>query len=191
MRRSRLRPSYLVMLMSAVLSLAVPYTSLAQVGTAADPASRAEAMERLSFMVGEWSGDAWATSGPGNRHDLRQTESVRYALVGQVLLVEGVGRELLGAIAGDTLFHAVATIDWMPERGYLLRSYTLTGQYGEFPLDVTERGYSWAMDVPGGTVRYRMQLTPDGAFEERGWFTTGNGREVETFGMLLHRIPSG
>ncbi len=174
----------------AVFGLSVVFVSplAAQERSVADAAARTAAMERLSFMVGQWSGDAWAVTGPGARHELRQTESVRYALGGQVLLIEGVGRALTNGVIGDTLFHAVATIDWLPDRGYLMRSYVLSGQYGEFPLEPTEKGYSWAIETPGGTVQYRMNLTPDGLFDERGWFVTADGREVPTFAMLLHRV---
>lgn len=170
-------------------SLAGPLAG--QHASVADPTARRTAMERLSFLVGDWSGDAWAVTGPGSRVELRQTESVRYALGGQVLLVEGVGRALTDGVVGDTLFHAVATIDWLPDRGYLMRSYILSGQYGEFPLFPAEDGdgYSWSMDVPGGQVRYRMELTADGSFDERGWFVMAEGREVPSFGMLLHRVP--
>lgn len=183
----RLRSRAVPVLAAAGACLTLVGPLAAQGRGAADPAERAAAMERLSFLVGEWSGDAWAVVGRGERHELRQTESIRYTVAGQVLLVEGVGRQLTDGMVGDTAFHAVGTIDWMPDRGYLLRSYTHTGQYGEFPLTVTDDGYSWSMDVPSGRVRYRMRLTPDGEFKEKGWFVTAEGREVPTFEMVLHR----
>ena len=171
------------------LSFALVSPLTAQERSVADADARSTAMEQLSFMVGQWSGDAWAVTGPGPRLEIRQTESVRYALGGQVLLIEGVGRALADGVVGDTLFHAVATIDWLPDRGYLMRSYVLSGQYGEFPMVVTEEGYSWEIDIPGGNkVQYRMHLTPDGEFDERGWFITADGREVPNFAMLLRRI---
>jgi len=162
----------------------------AQTGTAGDPAARRTAMERVSFMVGAWAGDAWAMTGPGTRREMRQTESIRYALGGQVLLVEGVGRALANGVVGDTVFHAVATIDWLPDRGYLMRSYITTGHYGEFPIIATDSGYTWETEARGGKVQYRMHLTPEGVFDERGWFITAEGREVPTLGMLLRRVPT-
>jgi hypothetical protein len=104
---------------------------------------------------------------------------VRYALNGQVLLVEGIGTQPGGGGARDTVFHAVATIDWTPERGYLMRAYTLAGHFGEFPINVTERGFAWEIPVPGGKVEYTMKLTDDGTWDERGEYVRGD-RRVET-----------
>jgi len=142
-------------------------------------------MTKLAFLQGSWSGDAWASVGRGERIQMRQTESIRYAVGGQVLVVEGVGRRLVNGTPNDTVFHALGTIDWLPSRGYLMRSYALTGQHGEFPLAVTDSGFTWEIPVPRGRIRYTMQLTGDGAWDERGFYSADQSQRVQTFGMLL------
>lgn len=157
---------------------------------APDSAARRVAMQRLAFMKGEWSGDAWAMVGRGQRVDVRQTESVRFAVGGQVLVVEGVGRRLVDGMPRDTVFHAFATIDWLPDRGYLLRSFTLAGQQGAFPIMPAENGFSWGMTVPGGKVNYAMRLTPAGEWDERGEFVREGQPGIPTFGMLVRRTAT-
>lgn len=143
---------------------------------APDTAARRTAMDRFAFLEGEWSGDAWALVGQGARVEMRQTESVRRSLGGQVLLIEGVGRRLVNGQPADTLFHAVATLDWLPERGYSLRAYTLSGQSGDFPVIPAENGFDWEVPLPAGKVHYRMRLGPEGEWEERGEFVRGEQR---------------
>ena len=156
---------------------------------APDTAARRAAMARLAFLQGKWSGEASAMVGRGQKLEMIQTESVRYATGGQTMLVEGVGRRIVAGEPRDTLFHAVATIDWLPERGYLMRAYTLAGHYGEFPLAVTERGFAWEMAAPGGKVMYTMGLTADGAWDERGDYVRGDQR-YEVIRLLVRPVKA-
>lgn len=153
---------------------------------APDTAARRQAMQKLAFLVGEWSGPAWAMMGPGQRMEMRQTEKVRYALGGQVLLVEGIGQRLVNGVPTDTVFHAAATVDWLPDRGYLMRSYTLGGHFGEFPLELAERGFVWQAPAPGGKVIYTMRLTDDGTWDERGVYE-GNGRTMPVVQLTVKK----
>ena len=49
-------------------------------------------MKKLSFLIGEWSGEASALRGPGHVFELNQTEVAQFKLDGLVLMIEGVGR---------------------------------------------------------------------------------------------------
>jgi len=164
-------------------------TAVASAQAAPDTAARRAAMARLAFLQGKWSGEASAMVGRGQKLEMIQTESVRYATGGQTMLVEGVGRRIVAGEPRDTLFHAVATIDWLPERGYLMRAYTLAGHYGEFPLAVTERGFAWEMAAPGGKVMYTMGLTADGAWDERGDYVRGDQR-YEVIRLLVRPVKA-
>jgi hypothetical protein len=160
--------------------------------TAADPAARRDAMRRIAFLVGEWSGDARAMMGPGRPSTLRQTERVYYAVGGQVMVVEGVGRALNNGVVGDTVYHAFGTIEWTQERGYQLRSTTLEGRTGTFPVTLADdgRGLSWRFEVAGGQVRNVMTLTPDGAWHERGEFSRDGQQWFTTMEFTLQRLPA-
>ena len=48
-----------------------------------------EAMRKLSFLAGHWSGPVTIVRGPGEALHLTQTEDVEYKLDGLILLIEG------------------------------------------------------------------------------------------------------
>ncbi len=49
-------------------------------------------MQKLSFLLGKWTGECFLLQGPGQSLDLHQTEEVQYKLDGLLLVIEGVGR---------------------------------------------------------------------------------------------------
>ena len=78
-------PTFLVLL----AALALPLNAQER----ANPERQREAMKRLSFLVGQWHGEATLVVAGGVRRRLTQTEDVRFRLDGLVLLVEGTGRD--------------------------------------------------------------------------------------------------
>src|SRR5256885_4311593 len=67
-----------------------------------------EAMKKLAFLVGTWTGDA-TTMRSKQTINVRQTEQVTYKLDGLVLLIEGTGRN---PDTGEIMFRALATISY-------------------------------------------------------------------------------
>src|SRR5215469_10620559 len=65
-----------------------------------------EAMRKLSFLAGHWSGPVTIVRGPAEPLHLTQTEDVDYKLDGLVLLVQGKSTNA----DGKTQFRALATI---------------------------------------------------------------------------------
>src|SRR6516164_4049182 len=49
-------------------------------------------MKKLSFLIGDWSGEASVLRGPGLFVNLSQREVAEFKLDGLVLMIEGVGR---------------------------------------------------------------------------------------------------
>jgi hypothetical protein len=49
-------------------------------------------MKKLSFLIGEWSGEAAVLRGPAQYVNLVQTEHAQFKLDGLILMIEGVGR---------------------------------------------------------------------------------------------------
>lgn len=165
-------------------------SSLSAQPVAPDTAARRKAMEKLSFLVGDWAGDASASAGPGKQVRMWHTEWVRYKLRGQVIALEGVGRLRTEGAPGDTVFSAWGTITWSPERGYVMRSNVLDGHDGEFALQPTDSGFTWGMEVPAGRVRYTMRITPEGEWHERGEFSRDGLRWYPTVDMKLRRTST-
>ena len=163
----------------------------AQMPAMPDTAAKRKAMDKLAFIVGDWGGEATAMVGRGQQVRVYQTEWVRRKAMGQVIAVEGLGRRLTPGGLTDTLFNAFAVIDWAPERGYFMRSNVADGRYGEFPLTVTDNGFVWGFEIPGGMgrVRYTMTLT-DGLWHEKGEFTRDGTQWFPTMEMSLKKNPS-
>ncbi len=156
-----------------------------------DTAARRRAMDKLSFLVGDWGGEATAMVGQGQQLRMWQSEWVRPKLKGQILAVEGTGRRLLAGGPADTLFNAWATIEWTPEKGYVMRSTTMDGRGGEFPLAVTDSGFTWGFEVPaGGRVRYTMRLTTAGEWSEFGEYTRDGSQWFPVMSMRLQRTQA-
>jgi hypothetical protein len=156
-----------------------------------DTAARRKAMEKLAFLVGDWGGEATAMVAGGQQLKMWQVEWVRPKLKGQILAVEGMGRRLLAGGPADTLFNAWATIEWTPEKGYMMKSTTMDGRSGEFPLTVSDSGFVWGIDIPsGGKVRYTMRLTPAGEWSENGQYTRDGTTWYPVMDMRLKRTTS-
>lgn len=78
---------------------------------AQDPSAQRAAIDKLGFLVGEWSGDAWAVLPDGSRIVMSQTERVTRKVDGLAMTIEGVGRD---AATDDAVFEAFATVFLTP-----------------------------------------------------------------------------
>lgn len=77
---------------SWVLALLVGFAAVGQGQQQPNVAAQREAMKKLEFLAGKWSGDTSVVRGPGPPIRLVQTEDVQYKMDGLVMLVEGTGR---------------------------------------------------------------------------------------------------
>lgn len=156
---------------------------------APDGSANRAGIERLSFMVGRWRGEAWMQRGP-ERVRTSMTETVERKLDGTVLLVEG-----LGVIPGTdstatrAVHQALAVVTFDPQAGtYGLRSYIASGQFGDFALTLVPGGVSWTREVPGGRVRNTAHI--DGAtWHEVGEFSRDGASWMQIMEMNLRREP--
>ncbi|MDM7914725.1 MAG: hypothetical protein QUU85_05585 [Candidatus Eisenbacteria bacterium] len=129
-----------------------------------------EAMQRMSFLVGEWDGNGWVVTPDGQRHELRQHESVRTKLEGAALLIEGTGTE-----QGRIAFRAIGLVFYEPWSGqYRMHSGTTDGLSGVATLTPVENGFDWAPDAAKDRIRYSMRLE-DGWWHETGEMSTDGG----------------
>jgi hypothetical protein len=174
---------------SLVAFLAAPVLVGAQ-SDASDPAERRAAMQKLAFLVGEWSGEARRTMGPGRTETYRQTEHVRFALNEQLLVIDGIGRVMANGAPGDTAFQAFGVLDWRPGRGYQLRSMTHEGREGTFPVVLLPdgQGMQWGFEVAGGRTRFIIRLTAAGEWHEIGEFSRDGQQWFPTMDMRLRRV---
>jgi hypothetical protein len=150
-----------------------------------DAIKQQEAMKKLAFLVGRWSGPATISRGPGEPLHLTQTEEVQYKLDGLLLLVEGNSRDAGGKI----VFRALATISFDDVAStYRFRAYT-GGRYLDTELTVPTNGFSWSFDAGPAHIINSMHLTDKGEWTETTEATVGSRPPRRSVQMLLTHQP--
>ncbi len=144
-----------------------------------------EAMRKLSFLAGHWSGPVTIVRGPGEPFHLIQTEDVEYKLDGLVLLIEGHST----SASGQVRFSALATISFDDvSHTYRFRAYN-DGHYLDTELLAPGNGFSWAYTAGPAHLVNTMHLTAKGEWEEVTEATVGARPPLRSVEMLLHRQP--
>jgi len=144
-----------------------------------------EAMHKLSFLDGNWSGPVSIAMGPGEPLHLTQTEKIEYKLDGLVLLIEGKST----AADGSVPFQALATVAYDDAtHGYRIRAYN-EGHYIDTELTVLADGFSWGFDAGPAHVANTMRLTAKGEWQETTEVTFGGNPPHLSVDMLLTRQP--
>jgi hypothetical protein len=143
-----------------------------------------EAMKKLSFLVGKWSGDASVESGPDRKIQLKQTEVVEYRLDGLIMVVEGTGRDA----SGKVVFNAVGVISYDEEKkAYEVRAYN-DGRKIDSPLETDGKGFAWGFEAGPAKVRHVMKLTESGDWDESTTVKVGEGPETPMVRMQLKHL---
>lgn len=144
-----------------------------------------EAMHKLSFLAGSWSGPVSIIRGPGEPLHLTQTERVEYKLDGLVLLIEGKST----VADGSASFQALATVAFDDAtHSYRIRAYN-AGHYIDAELTVLTDGSSWCFDAGPAHIANTMHLTAGGEWQETSEATFGGNPPRRTVDMLLTRQP--
>jgi hypothetical protein len=144
-----------------------------------------EAMRKLSFLAGHWSGPVTIVRGPGEPLHLRQTEDIEYKLDGLVLLVQG---KSTGA-DGKVQFSALATIAYDDaSHAYRIRAYN-DGHYIDTEMATPAKGFSWSFTSGPAHVVNTMHLTAKGEWNEVSEVTFGGNPPFKSVDMLLQRLP--
>ncbi len=144
-------------------------------------AAQREAMKKLSFLAGHWSGPVSVSRGPGEPLKLTQTENVQYKLDGLVLLIEGksVGPD------GKAQFEALATVSYDDAAHvYRFRAYN-DGHYIDTELTVNADGFAWGFNAGPAKIQNTMHLTAKGEWHETTDVTFGGNPPQRSVEMLL------
>jgi hypothetical protein len=144
-----------------------------------------EAMHKLSFLAGHWSGPATIVGGPGEPLHLTQREDVEYKLDGLVLLIEGKSTSADGKVA----FSALATIAYDDaSHTYHFRAYN-AGHYLDTELSVPANGFSWSFTAGPAHIVNTMHLTEKGEWDEVTEVTVGGNPPHRSVDMQLQHQP--
>ena len=144
-----------------------------------------DAMKKLEFLVGRWSGEGIVVRGPGDPMRLRQTEDVQWKLDGLVMVVEGTGRNA----EGQVVFRAFATIAYDDTTStYRFRAYN-DGHYLDTELKVTPGGFAWGYTAGQLKVSNTMRLNEKGEWAEATETQYGATPPRKSVEMTLRRLP--
>ena len=142
-----------------------------------------QAMQKLAFLEGQWSGPVTIIRGPGEPLKATQTEDIQYKLDGLVLLIEGKSTGPDGKVG----FSALATIAYDEStKTYRFRAYN-QGHYVDTELAVTGNGFSWSYAAGPAHISNTMKLTDKGEWQEWTEVDIGSGPPHKVVDMLLTR----
>lgn len=149
-------------------------------------AQTSEAMQKLSFLEGQWKGKAWVMTGPGKSMTLIQSENVQMKLNKQVLLIEGTGRE-----KDQVVFQALAVVAYdSVNRKYTMKAYRDNGQATDAYLEVKgENWLEWGFTMARGMIRYTIKLNEMKQWHEIGEFSADGKTWYKNFEMTLDKMP--
>jgi hypothetical protein len=170
-------------LAAAVIGCGV--TLVAQQPSMPGAAAQREAMKKLAFLAGTWSGPVSISRGPGEPLKLMQTENVQFKLDGLVLLIEG---QSVGA-DGKPQFQALATVSYDDAaHAYRFRAYN-DGHYVDTELTVNSDGFAWGFNAGPAKIQNTMHLTTKGEWQETTDVTFGSNPPRRSVDMLLQHQP--
>jgi hypothetical protein len=135
-----------------------------------DGSANRAAMQRLSGLIGRWTGEAWMMVGQ-QRENTTMTETVEAKLEGTVLLIEGLGVAPVAGGQTRIVHHALAILSFDPRtRTYSMRSHVGSGYSGDFAVEVTDSALVWTREVPQGRIRNTARIG-NGVWHEIGEFS--------------------
>jgi len=137
---------------------------MAQLPRVPNLAAQREAMTKLDFLIGKWTGEARLLRGPTESVELLQKEEAQYKLDGLIVVIEGVGRTKSGA---QPILQALGIISYDDEiQTYRLRAFN-DGRFLESDVKLLAegRGMTWGFAL--GEIRTNSVLR----INERGEWT--------------------
>lgn len=182
--KTRIPPIHLPLVLPAIpLAIVICLCTLV---TAQQPASSSvetqrDAMRKLAFLSGHWSGPATISRGPGDPLHVTQTEDVEYKLDGLVLLIQGKS----SGADGKVVFSALATVAYDDAvHAYRFRAY-YDGHYLDTDLAVIDNGFSWSFSAGPAHIVNTMHLTANGEWNETTDVTFASNPPHRSVEMLL------
>jgi hypothetical protein len=145
-----------------------------------------DAMQKLSFLVGSWSGEVHVQRGPGNLATLFQTEDVEYKLGGLVLVIEGTGRTQTDQ---QPSLQALGIISYDDATGaYHMRAWN-DGRFLESDVQLLEDGKSLRWGFGVGDIRSSslLQIDKGGQWTETAELIIGSQAPRRLMDLTVRR----
>lgn len=146
---------------------------MSQLPRVPDLAAQRAAMNKLSFLVGKWAGEARLLRGPAESIELLQTEEAWYKLDGLILVIEGVGRT---KSTGQPVLQAFGIISYDDESStYRMRAFN-DGRFLETQVKLLDQGQAMTWGFVLGTIKTNsvLRINESGEWTESAEITLGS-----------------
>jgi hypothetical protein len=144
-----------------------------------------EALQKLNFLIGRWTGDATLTPASGPAIKLAQTNIVQYKSNGTILEISGNGIAPDGSAPRSTL----VTITYDDDSFTYHITTNTNGHAITADLALVSHGYAWAYIEGDTKTTTTVLLTENADWSETIQVTAPNTAPRTTFQMLLHLQP--
>jgi hypothetical protein len=154
-----------------------------------DVNAQREAMRKLGFLVGQWSGEGRMLRAAGEWIDIAQTENAKYKLDGLLLVIEGLGR---AKSDGRPVLQAYGIISYDDATGkYHMRAFN-DGRWLETETELIDngKGMTWRFNLGDIRTTSTMHLTDAGEWTERHEITTGKQPRREFMELTVRPVPA-
>ncbi len=148
--------------------------------------TKAEKMEKMAFMVGEWAGSGWAIR-EGRRSEFKSSELIEVKAGGTVFAVTGKhwveipGREPL------VIHDAYGFLSYdLKDKAFTLTAHLANGMANIFVLNENSTGYKWQTPAVGGGSNEYEAIFSEDTWIEKG-FEVKDGKRTQWFEMTLKR----
>ena len=141
------------------------------------------AMDKLSFLVGDWTGEGWIQMGR-EKHHFTQSETVSQKVNNTVIVIDGKG---IDSETKQITHEAFAVISFnKAQKEYLMRAFRADGNFIDAEAKVDENGsFIWGFTHPqAGQMRYTI-LLKDGKWVEIGEMSRDGNNWFQFFEMTL------
>ena len=147
-----------------------------------------EAIKKMSFMLGEWTGSGWADVN-GTHRSFNGEEIISSKCDGAILSLEGNhSMEIQGRKIPIHNAFGMLRFDEKTKK-YHMRAHLANGLENEYEFTATPNGYTWSQDHPTwGHVVYTA------IFTDKTWVEYGeiekDGKKARMYEMTMSRKPA-
>ena len=143
-------------------------------------AQASDPMQPFAAHAGDWEGDGWAVAGPGDRQTFTAHVSLRPALNGRALVMEGSGH--------DRAMLAILTYD-ADANAYTMQAFIADATPVHAEAEVADGQLVWTFtDAQGRMSRWTERFAEDGTWVRTGEVSPdGGSRWIPVSEITLRR----
>jgi hypothetical protein len=147
-------------------------------------------MKSFSWMVGDWSGDAWYLGREQKKVAIVQKEHIINRLDGAIITMEGSGYDKSPVLSDAKLvFQAFGILTYDNTNSkYVLRAYRGENFIDSDFVTNPDGTFTWSFNAQYGKTKYIITHTPEGKWNERGFLSQDGTNWNQFFEMTLSKL---